>query len=41
MASDGPAAWRLKFPRREDVLRRMVAAIDRWDLQTQRNINYR
>jgi Zyg-11 family protein len=41
MASDGPAAWTLKFPRRDDVLRRMVAAIDRWDLQTQRNINYR
>ena len=41
MASDGPAAWTLKSPRREDVLRRMVGAIDRWDLQTQRNINYR
>ncbi|PSN54467.1 Protein zer-1 [Blattella germanica] len=41
MASDGPAAWSLKSPRREDVLQRMVAAIERWDLHTERNINYR
>ncbi|XP_023710410.1 protein zer-1 homolog isoform X3 [Cryptotermes secundus] len=41
MASDGPAAWTVKSPRREDVLQRMVAAIDRWDLETERNINYR
>ncbi|KAJ9584522.1 hypothetical protein L9F63_021132 [Diploptera punctata] len=41
MASDGPAAWILKSPKREDVLRRMVAAIERWELHTERNINYR
>ncbi|KAK7793806.1 hypothetical protein R5R35_013022 [Gryllus longicercus] len=41
MASDGPGAWTLSSPRREDVLQRMVAAIEHWDLNTERNINYR
>lgn len=41
MASDGPAAWTLAAPKREEVLRRMLAAIERWDLSTERNINYR
>ena len=41
MASDGPLLWTLHIPRREDVLNRMVQAIERWDLSTERNINYR
>lgn len=41
MASDGPSAWTLSSPRREDVLQRMVGAIEHWDLHTERNINYR
>lgn len=41
MASDGPGVWSITNPRREDVLRRMVSAIERWDLTTERNINYR
>ncbi|XP_063235168.1 protein zer-1 homolog isoform X2 [Bacillus rossius redtenbacheri] len=41
MASDGAGAWTLDCPRREDVLQRMVQAIERWDLDTERNINYR
>ncbi|XP_046386506.1 protein zer-1 homolog [Ischnura elegans] len=41
MASDGPDVWTITSPRREDVLRRMVSAIERWDLTTERNINYR
>ncbi len=42
MASDGHAAWlSVPDPSRGDVLRRMVAAIGRWDLATKRNINYR
>ncbi|XP_067009020.1 protein zer-1 homolog isoform X2 [Anabrus simplex] len=41
MASDGPAAWTLSSPKRKDVLRRMVNAIENWDLNTERNINYR
>ncbi|XP_014244618.1 protein zer-1 homolog [Cimex lectularius] len=41
MASDGPKAWTITVPSRETVLRRMVAAIERWPLETLRNINYR
>nr|CAD7260997.1 unnamed protein product [Timema shepardi] len=41
MASDGPNTWTLDVPRREVVLQRMVDAINRWDLRTERNINYR
>lgn len=41
MASDGAAVWTVKEPSRDAVLRRMVAAIERWDLSTERNINYR
>ncbi|XP_071445512.1 protein zer-1 homolog [Hetaerina americana] len=41
MASDGPGVWSINSPRREDVLRRMVSAIERWDLTLERNINYR
>ena len=41
IASDGPEAWSIQSPCREYVLARMMAAIDRWDINSQRNINYR
>lgn len=41
IASDGPEAWTITSPSREDVLNRMYLAIDRWNLETERNINYR
>lgn len=39
--SDGPECWKIKEPNRDDVLSRIVHAIDRWDLDSKRNINYR
>ncbi|KAH8317285.1 hypothetical protein KR074_012500 [Drosophila pseudoananassae] len=41
IASDGADAWTIKTPTREHVLDRMVAAIQRWNLKSERNINYR
>jgi len=41
MASDGSEAWTIEEPSREDVLARMVKAIESWRLNTKRNINYR
>ncbi|XP_049884638.1 protein zer-1 homolog [Pectinophora gossypiella] len=41
MASDGPAAWTVDEPARNAVLERVAAAVDRWDLHAERNINYR
>ena len=41
MASDGPDAWTIEEPAREEVLSKMVSAIERWNLNTKRNINYR
>lgn len=41
MASDGEEAWTIANPRRIDVLQKMVAAIERWNISTERNINYR
>lgn len=41
IASDGPDIWTITTPSREDVLNRMYSAIDRWNLETERNINYR
>ncbi|XP_063374268.1 protein zer-1 homolog [Cydia amplana] len=41
MASDGPAAWTVEEPEREAVLARVAAAVERWDLHAERNINYR
>ena len=41
MVSDGPEAWTIEDPSREDVLSRMVKAIESWKLDTKRNINYR
>ena len=41
IASDGPDVWMVFQPTRSYVLDKMVRAIDRWDLNSQRNINYR
>ncbi|CAK1588696.1 unnamed protein product [Parnassius mnemosyne] len=41
MASDGPEAWTVEEPDREEVLERVAAAVQRWDLLAERNINYR
>ena len=41
MMSDGPAAWTVPEPSRSFVLSKMVSAVNRWNLQAKRNINYR
>ena len=41
MTSDGVDGWTISEPKREVVLSRIVNAIDRWDLESKRNINYR
>ena len=41
MASDGPDSWTIKHPERVHVLSRMSRAINRWNLKSERNINYR
>jgi len=41
MASDGAEAWSIEVPSRVEVLEKMVVALDRWDINTKRNINYR
>lgn len=41
MASDGIDAWTIEKPTRKDVLKYMVQAIESWDLNAERNINYR
>lgn len=41
IAADGPEAWTVEQPSREEVLWKMVTAIDKWDLRSDRNINYR
>ncbi|XP_076034318.1 protein zer-1 homolog [Oratosquilla oratoria] len=41
IASDGHHTWTIESPTREEVLERMVAAIERWNLSAKRNINYR
>ncbi|XP_041986251.1 protein zer-1 homolog [Aricia agestis] len=41
MASDGPEAWTVEEPAREAVLERIAAAVERWNLRVERNINYR
>lgn len=41
IASGGAESWTIKKPTRAEVLERMVAAIERWDLKSKRNINYR
>ena len=41
MASDGAEAWTITEPSRAEVLSRMVEAIEKWTIDTSRNINYR
>jgi Zyg-11 family protein len=41
IASDGADAWTIETPSREEVLDRMIEAIGRWNLEAERNINYR
>ncbi|KAI5735659.1 hypothetical protein M8J77_021082 [Diaphorina citri] len=41
IASDGPEAWTIRYPAREKVLAKMVEAIERWPIDSERNINYR
>ncbi|XP_037933697.1 protein zer-1 homolog isoform X2 [Teleopsis dalmanni] len=41
IASDGQEAWTVESPSRNDVLQRMVKAIERWNIKSERNINYR
>ncbi|XP_038046254.1 protein zer-1 homolog [Patiria miniata] len=41
IAADGPTAWTISHPPRDEVLQRMSKAISSWELNTQRNINYR
>lgn len=41
IASDGPEVWTVSDPSRDYVLSKMVQAIDRWNLNSHRNINYR
>lgn len=41
IASDGPTDWTIDTPSRDEVLNRMSKAIERWNLNTERNINYR
>uniref|UniRef100_U3FVI7 Protein zer-1 homolog n=2 Tax=Micrurus TaxID=8634 RepID=U3FVI7_MICFL len=38
---DGPEAWLIAEPSRDQVVDRMWAAIQRWDVNSRRNINYR
>ncbi|XP_045429573.1 protein zer-1 homolog isoform X3 [Pipistrellus kuhlii] len=38
---DGPEAWGICQPQREEVEERMWAAIQSWDINSRRNINYR
>ncbi|KAF5928206.1 hypothetical protein HPG69_016579 [Diceros bicornis minor] len=38
---DGPEAWGICEPQREEVEERMWAAIQSWDINSRRNINYR
>jgi len=41
LCSDGPGAWHLQQPTREHVLERIVRAVQRWDVNARRDINYR
>jgi len=41
LVSDGETAWGIVNPSRNHTLERMVYAINRWNIKTTRNINYR
>ncbi|OWF49357.1 protein zer-1 homolog [Mizuhopecten yessoensis] len=41
LMSDGPGAWTINYPSRDDVIHRLTTAIERWPINSGRNINYR
>jgi len=41
MVSDGPEAWTIEEPTRDEVVNKMVKAIESWQLRGRRSINYR
>lgn len=41
IASDGETSWTVERPLRVNVLGRIATAIQRWDINAERNINYR
>lgn len=41
MVSDGVEAWSIENPSRNEILSLMVKAINSWNLDSERNINYR
>lgn len=41
IASDGPEHWIGGSVTRQDMLFHLEAAVDSWDINSQRNINYR
>ncbi|XP_018016125.1 protein zer-1 homolog [Hyalella azteca] len=41
IASDGPETWVIERPKRDVVLAALTSAINKWDIEVRRNINYR
>ncbi|XP_060075912.1 protein zer-1 homolog [Ylistrum balloti] len=41
LMSDGPDAWTISNPSRDEVIDRLTTAIERWPINSSRNINYR
>ena len=41
MMADGPEAWIVESPSRDEVTEKLISAIERWSLKSSRNINYR
>lgn len=41
LMSDGPDAWTISCPARDEVIDRLTNAIERWPINCSRNINYR
>jgi hypothetical protein len=41
MMADGPEAWIVESPTRDEVTEKLISAIERWSLKSSRNINYR
>lgn len=41
LAADGPEAWTVKEPTREEVLKGVEETIDRWQLDASRGVKFR
>ena len=41
LASQGRGCWTIEYPEREQILLSMVKTISTWDLNLDKNINYR